>query len=213
MKAPDDLLQICSHWEEALYNLSTAEDRMAFMRNVLPDLLLNRNLIGEILAGAAKGRGYPDLRRATLFEDEYILYLDPRNMFSLRMYIHSPGHWTPVHDHNAWGVYGNAAGRLDVVRYEREDNEERPGFAHLKEKSRRQLRPGDTECVLPLNGGIHQTGNTSDRMGVMVNVYGRPLRRLHINRFDLATGRVSPMHPPRIRKKMLARQALESLMD
>jgi hypothetical protein len=42
----------------------------------------------------------------------------------------------------------------------------------------------------------------------MVSVYGTPLRRLYIQRFNLENGSVHRVFSPRFRKKMLAKQAL-----
>jgi hypothetical protein len=45
----------------------------------------------------------------------------------------------------------------------------------------------------------------------MVSVYGTPLRRLFIQRFNLETGRVQRIFPPRVQKRMLAEQALKAM--
>jgi hypothetical protein len=42
----------------------------------------------------------------------------------------------------------------------------------------------------------------------MISVYGSPMRRLYINRFDYKNSKVEKLYPPRIKKKMLAAQAL-----
>ena len=210
-QAPAELKHICNQWSEDLQGFNAAADRMAYIESALPKLLHNRALFIDILSHAAEGRSYPNIRRATLFRDEFLLYLDPSNRFSLRMYIYTPNRYTPVHDHNSWGVYANITGQLEVIRYRREDDGKRKGFAVLRETARIRMHPGDTECVLPLNGGIHQTGNAAGQTTVMVNVYGRPLRRLHINTFDIKTGRITPRYPPRIHKKRLAKQALNAL--
>jgi hypothetical protein len=61
----------------------------------------------------------------------------------------------------------------------------------------------------PLNDGIHQTGNPGEGITIMISVYGSPIRRLFINRFDDKANRVERLYPPRIKKKMLAAQALK----
>jgi len=45
----------------------------------------------------------------------------------------------------------------------------------------------------------------------MVSVYGTPLRRLYIQRFNLENGGVHRVFPPRFKKKMLAEQALKAM--
>jgi hypothetical protein len=61
----------------------------------------------------------------------------------------------------------------------------------------------------PLNEGIHQTGNPGPDITLMISIYGSPLRRLFINRFDFEHSRVYKLYPPRIKKKLLAAQALK----
>jgi hypothetical protein len=47
----------------------------------------------------------------------------------------------------------------------------------------------------------------------MLSVYGPPARRAVMHRFDLETGRVQPLRPPRVHKRLLARQALREQVD
>ena len=98
-----------------------------------------------------------------------------------------------------------------MIRYRRQDDETRQGYARLRETDRIMLRPGDTSVVLPLNDGIHQTGNPAAATGVMLSIYGTPIRRLYVNQYDHLRHRVTKLYPPRLGKKMLAAQALESM--
>ena len=90
-------------------------------------------------------------------------------------------------------------------------NEARASFARLEEIDRIFLDPGDTSVVRPLNDGIHQAGNPTVETCAMLSVYGTPIRRLFVNQFDLSNNTVSRLYPPRLRKKRLAAQALETL--
>jgi hypothetical protein len=45
----------------------------------------------------------------------------------------------------------------------------------------------------------------------MISIYGSPIRRPYINRFDYKANTVEKVYPPRIRKKMLAIEALKQL--
>jgi hypothetical protein len=71
------------------------------------------------------------------------------------------------------------------------------------------LQPGEVELTRPLNEGIHQTGAPGPGMTIMISIYGSPIRRLYINRFDYEHNKVYKLYPPRIKKKMLAAQALK----
>lgn len=184
---------------------------MAFFRDELPSLLANRAFFEGTLFGILNGKPHPDLRQETLFDNELVLYRDPGRLFSLRLYIFAPGAHTSVHDHIAWGVSGSAFGKLEVVRYRREDDGSNPDQAQLALAGRLVLWPGEIETTLPLDQGIHSTGSTTEETTLMVSVYGTPLRRLYVQRFNLENGSVHRLFPPRFKKKRLAEQALKAM--
>jgi hypothetical protein len=208
---PPELNSICGHWSEKVAGLTTEQARIEFFQNELPGLLLDKGLFNEIFNRIAQGGTHPDLRLAMMFENEYLLYLNSRRLFSLRMYIFEPGEYTPIHDHNSWGVTGNVTGSLEVIRYNRKDDGSLENYARLGESDRYRLVPGETELTLSLNAGIHQTGNPTPETIIMVSVYGPPARRLYINSFDAARDKVFKIYPLRLKKKMLATQALKAL--
>ena len=194
-----------------MQKIKDRDERIAFTRAEMPGLLLNRRLLKEILTDIVKGKRYPDIRQATMFSNEFILYINNRRLYSVRLYIYEPGQYTPVHDHNSWGVYGCVSRKVEVIRYRRHDDETRHGYAELRETDRIMLRPGETSMVRPLNDGIHQAGNPGTDTCVMLSVYGAPIRRLYVNQYDPIRNRVSRLYPPRLRKKRLATQALETM--
>jgi len=207
----NELLNICRQWAEAVRRIGAGEERMAFFRNELPSFLANRSVIESVLSGILKGNPHPALRQETLFDNEFVLYQDPGRLFSLRLYIFGPADHTPVHDHNSWGVSGSAFGPLEVVRYRREDDGSDPGRARLAPVGRLVLRPSEIETTWPLDQGIHRTGNPAKGTTLMLSIYGTPLRRLYIQRFNLENGSVHRMFPPRFKKKMLAAKALKEI--
>jgi predicted metal-dependent enzyme (double-stranded beta helix superfamily) len=207
----DTLQATCRRWAEALKAISAGDPRIEFFRRELPALLSAGALFEGLLKGIVKGDPYPELRQETMFANELVLHRDPGRIFSLRLYLFGPGEFTPPHDHTSWGVSGAAYGQLEVARYRRVDDGSDPEHAELILCDRRVLRPGETETTLPFDEGIHRTGNPADGVTLMVSVYGTPLRRLYIQRFNLETGRVRRVFPPRIQKKMLADQALKAM--
>lgn len=207
----NELQSIFDRWSESFQDLKEMEKRIFYIGKELPALLLNRQLFQKILTGVVKGRNYPDARQATMFANEFILFIHKRRLFSVRLYIYDPGQYTPIHDHNSWGVYGCVHNRIEVIRYRREDDETKPGYARLKEIERPVLQPGDTASVLPLNDGIHTAGNPDGQTSVMLSVYGTPIRRLYVNQYDHRQNSVSKLYPPRLRKKLLALRALETM--
>jgi predicted metal-dependent enzyme (double-stranded beta helix superfamily) len=208
-RPPEALLEICNRWSEAIEGITGDAARIEFFQNELPGFLRNQALFEKLLKNINAGSPYPDLRQARMIDDEILLYLNPRRLFSLRMFLYGPGDYTPIHDHSSWGVSGAAVGELGVIRYIREDDGKVEGYAQLRQAAHVYLQPAEIELTRPLNEGIHQTGNPVDDTTIMISVYGSPVRRLYINRFDNKTSKVEKLYPPRIKKKMLAAQALE----
>jgi len=206
-----ELQTIFDRWAESLQGLKEMEKRIFYIGRELPALLTNQQLFEKILTNIVKGQKYPDARQATMFANEFILFINNKRFFSVRLYIYEPGQYTPIHDHNSWGVYGCVHNKIEVIRYRREDDETQAGYARLREIERPVLNPGQTASVLPLNDGIHKAGNPDGQTSVMLCVYGTPIRRLYVNQYDHLQHRVSKLYPPRLRKKMLASQALETM--
>ena len=208
-KPPAELLEICNRWSQSIESISGDVARMEFFQSELPGFLRNQAVFEKLLKNIKDGSPYPDLRQAQMIDDEILLYLNPKRLFSLRMFLYGPGDYTPIHDHNSWGVLGAAVGELGVIRYVRQDDGTVEGFSQLLQADPVYLQPGEIELTRPLNDGIHQTGNPGQGTTIMISVYGSPVRRLYINRFDLKHNKVEKLYPPRIKKKMLASQALD----
>jgi predicted metal-dependent enzyme (double-stranded beta helix superfamily) len=168
-------------------------------------------LIKSLLEGIAKGASFVDLKKNHMFDNEILLYLHPRRIFSIRFILYEALQYTSIHDHSSWGVSGNANGELEVVGFKRIDDRSQEGRATLTKTKNRRLRPGQIEGTLPLDAGIHQTGNPGDGTVVMVSVYGSPVRRLFINDYDFDKGQVRRLYPPRLNKKRLAAAALDCI--
>jgi predicted metal-dependent enzyme (double-stranded beta helix superfamily) len=206
-----ELKSICETWSDTIQSLSDPAARFEYIREKLPDLLLNQALFGEILKNIKNGAGYPDIRQSTMFDNELLLYTDGKRAFSIRMYLWGPGDYTPVHDHNSWGIIGPVSGNFEVIKYVRQDDGSREDRATLYEEGRFLLSPGQTDLALPLNKGIHRTGNPTDITTITLHLYGTPLRRSFINIFDPDSGKVSRIYAPKAKKKMLASDALRGL--
>ena len=165
---PRDLHGICSEWSKEMEPLKNTEMRMQFMQAHFPDLLKNTALFTELVGRIARGSSYPDIHRTDAFDNEILLYLNPRRVFSIRMFLFGPEDFTPVHDHNAWAITGSVFSEVAVVRYCRDDDGSVEGSARIHETGRETLSPGEIETALPLNEGIHKTGNTTRYPMVMV---------------------------------------------
>ena len=210
-KMPLALKLICQRWSEAMLDLKDEQDRMQYVQLELPALLHQRDIFVELLGNIASGQPYPDTRQAQLFDDEILLYLNTKPIFSIRMFIYEPGVYTPIHDHNSWGVIGAALGKIGVIKYVREDDGSKPGYARLLKSETLTLEGSQTDLALPLNQGIHQTGNPEDKTSIMVSIYGQPIRQVYIHQFDFENQTVQRLYPPRIKKRMLAARALDMI--
>lgn len=205
---PEALRDFCSACSTGLAGLTDNEACIRLVSGMLPRLIADKALFRNILEGMVADAPYPDLRYATMFDSEVILYRDPDRRFSLRLFFWEPGGYDPVHDHNAWGVVGPVSGELEIVNYIRIDDGQREGQALLKETSRRTIRPGESYHVRGPES-IHKTGNPGSRMTLQVSVYGRPQSgRDHVNGFDVANRRMYPIYAPKTVKQRLAARSL-----
>jgi len=197
----------CRNWSAKMAGIEKTPERMRFMSEALPDLLLDRVQVGDILQAIETGALPRQPAQSGLFDSEILLYLDPGRRFSIRLYFHEPGRYTPIHDHSAWGISGTPFGTLGVIRYRRLDDGADERFARLEKARELALAPGELDTVWPLEGGIHQTGSPTRELNVMISAYGSPMRRLYIRTFDAATGRIQRHFPPKIHLRRLAQQA------
>ena len=94
---PPELLAVCNRWSEILEKLREEKEHIEYIQNELPAVLRNRNLFIQLLRNIVKGSRYPDIRQAQMFEDEILLYLNPKPIFSIRLFIYEPGDYTPIH--------------------------------------------------------------------------------------------------------------------
>ncbi len=200
-----------STWSEDLGNLTGAENKIGYCRERIPALLLNRPLIADILRGITSGEENGHRRQRMLFDNEWLIHMDGRRRFSVRMYLHAPGDYTMVHDHSSWGVLGNPSGMMEIIKYTRKDDGKTDGYARLVQAERIRCLPGQTDFTLPLDKGIHRVGNPTNRTMAIINIYGTPIRRLYINHYDIEQNRVTKAFPPRLTRRMLAADALNSL--
>lgn len=125
-------------------------------------------------------------------EKSFAAYVDPRRHFIVHCSVHRPGHRTEAHDHGeAWAVYGVVQGRSRYRRYRRADDLA-PGTARLVTERDVELRPGQTDVVLP--GHVHLIGNETDEPAWNVVVRPRPIEEVWRRRYDVASGAYE-IHP------------------
>jgi predicted metal-dependent enzyme (double-stranded beta helix superfamily) len=212
VRISEEIVSLCSRWKKGMERLTDNASRISYMKQELPDIMAERTLIRGILSNIVVRKDYPDINYATMFDSEIILYRDPERHFSLRMYLWDAHEYDPIHDHNSWGVIGPALGDLEVINYKREDSGSRKDYARIVECERKLIQPGDTHSVLPLNAGIHRTGNPNDQPIVQFGVYGHKLTdRNYVNTYNLSSGRISRLYSPPVKKSVIAHKALSYL--
>ncbi len=212
MQMTFDILDHFTRWSQEIKTLNDTGKQREFIITELPVFLKDKALFKSLLSAIINQSAYPDVKSATMFESEIVLYRDPERMFSVRLYLWGQGDYDPIHDHNSWGVIGTALGTLDIINYRRLDDGSDQGQAELEECSRQFIPAGQTYSIFPLNRGIHQTGNANEPAIIQVGIYGKNLTgRDYVNVFDINTGVISRLYLPHVKKCMLARKALESL--
>lgn len=102
------------------------------------------------------------------YYQQYLLYADPDDRFSVVSFVWGPGQSTPIHDHTVWGVIGMLRGAEDCQSYAlAADGQLRASGAAQR------LLPGETACVSPAIGDIHQVRNVhADQVSISIHVYG-----------------------------------------
>lgn len=99
---------------------------------------------------------------------QYLLYADAQQRFSVVSFVWGAGQSTPVHDHRVWGLIGMLRG-AEVAQHFRRDEQ----GALWPEGEPVRLNAGDVEAVSPEVGDIHRVSNAfGDRPSISIHVYG-----------------------------------------
>lgn len=141
-------------------------------RAILADLIRHDDWLPEAFAR-------PDPARY----QQYLLYCDPLERFSVASFVWGPGQQTPVHDHTVWGMVGVLRGAERCEEYAMDAAGKLvPGCGH-------EVGPGDIDLVSPRVGDIHRVSNAlADRPSVSIHVYGANIGAVKRHVFDPATG-------------------------
>jgi|GEM_PF-24260 len=98
---------------------------------------------------------------------QYLLYADARERFSVVSFVWGPGQQTPIHDHAVWGLIGMLRGEERSQRFVLDQGHWHPSG------NPDHLQPGDVDRLSPSEGDIHQVCNVfSDRKSISIHVYG-----------------------------------------
>lgn len=118
------------------------------------------------------------------FYQQYLLYLDPWERFSVVSVVWDKGQGTPIYDLSIWGIIGVLDGALSCRIFDRDPHEHR-----LMAGDPKQLGPGDIYVASPRIGDIHQMSNSiSDQGTVSIHVYGANIATVKRYIYDPQTG-------------------------
>jgi predicted metal-dependent enzyme (double-stranded beta helix superfamily) len=99
---------------------------------------------------------------------QFLLYADARQRFSVVSFVWGPGQQTPVHDHTVWGLVGVLRGAEVARSYARSDQ-----GTLLVSGEDQLLERGAVAAVSPSIGDIHRVSNAfDDRVSISIHVYG-----------------------------------------
>jgi predicted metal-dependent enzyme (double-stranded beta helix superfamily) len=117
------------------------------------------------------------------YYQQYLLYADPLDRFSIVSFVWGPGQKTPLHNHTVWGMIGQLRGQeIGTPYYQQKDGSFKAGKACASP-------PGHVDTVSPNTHDIHVVENSlSDQTSISVHVYGGNIGRIHRSVFDPVTG-------------------------
>ncbi len=98
---------------------------------------------------------------------QYLLYCDAEERFSVVSFVWGAGQETPIHNHTVWGLVGVLRGAERSQRYAWQG-------ARLEPDGEEERLPrGAIDSVSPEIGDIHRVRNAfGDRVSVSIHVYG-----------------------------------------
>lgn len=117
------------------------------------------------------------------YYQQYLLYADPLDRFSIVSFVWGPGQKTPVHNHTVWGMVGQLRGEEKSTPYYRQAE---GGFLAGEPSV---CTPGQVEMVSPNTHDIHVVENhVPDQTSISIHVYGGNIGRIQRSVFDPITG-------------------------
>jgi len=117
------------------------------------------------------------------YYQQYLLYADPLDRFSVVSFVWGPGQKTPLHNHTVWGMVGQLRGQERSSSYYRQSD----GSYRADESC--VCIPGQVATVSPNTHDIHVVENDlSDQTSISIHVYGGNIGRIQRAVFDPITG-------------------------
>lgn len=180
--------------DQAQHNLSPGESRAAstaVSAAEISEAEIVRAIRPELATLIANDDWLPaEFRRAhPEYYQQYLLYCDPYERFSIQSFIWGPGQATPIHDHTVWGLVGVLCGAELCQRYSQDPQT----GALIKQGGPTVLKAKEIDLVSPAVGDIHTVANAlSDQDSISIHVYGANIGGTARHVFDPISGTVKP---------------------
>jgi predicted metal-dependent enzyme (double-stranded beta helix superfamily) len=113
---------------------------------------------------------------------QYLLYCDPFERFSVVSFVWTQGQSTPIHNHKSWGAVGQLRGTEQSTPYRLD------GSGLLKAGQPLLNKAGDVISFSAINNNdIHKVTNTSPETAISIHVYGANIGVVDRDVFDEET--------------------------
>lgn len=107
------------------------------------------------------------------FYQQYLLYLDPEERFSIVSFVWGPGQKTPIHNHEVWGAIGVLEGAEVSTAFKHDA----VGLHEILPKN--HLVVGDIDWFSPASGDIHAVENAfNDQVSISIHIYGANIGKI-----------------------------------
>ncbi|MDQ7050634.1 MAG: cysteine dioxygenase [Enterobacterales bacterium] len=161
-------------------DITNAEQREAFIlkqgQRLLSDLILHDDWLPTEFAKSSESR-----------YQQYLLYCDPLERFSVVSFVWAAGQQTPIHDHSVWGIIGVLRGLEICQEYSRDDQ-----TGQLIETKRHSLKAGEIDLVSPRLGDIHRVSNgLDDANSISIHVYGANIGQVSRHTYSLSNSAIT----------------------
>jgi predicted metal-dependent enzyme (double-stranded beta helix superfamily)/rhodanese-related sulfurtransferase len=111
---------------------------------------------------------------------QFLLYADPKDRFSVVTFVWGPGQSTPIHDHTVWGLLGMLRG-AELTQPFAQDAQGR----WLPSGAQQRIAAGHVDTVSPRIGDVHRVWNAlSDQPSISIHVYGGNIGKIRRHVFQ-----------------------------
>jgi predicted metal-dependent enzyme (double-stranded beta helix superfamily) len=126
-------------------------------RTLLADLVRHDDWLPDAFA-------QPDPQRY----QQYLLFSDALERFSIVSFVWGPGQATPIHNHTVWGLIGVLRGQ-EISQAYIQDGQGR----WVPQGGPQRLLTGQVDAVSPRIGDVHRVSNAlPDQTSISIHVYG-----------------------------------------